>query len=94
MEILVKYAHQKTSSPYSIKPHEGKVLEKLHSLLEVTHIEAHREWLREGIQCKLDKVAWDGPSPMHKRTFRLTITERTQESFQDTKMNLIEMLSP
>lgn len=74
--------------------HEGLVLEKLHSLSEVTHIEVHREWLREGIQCKLDKVAWDGPSTMHKRTFRFTVAERTQESFQDTKMNLTEILNP
>lgn len=35
---------------------------------------------------------WDRPSPFHKRSFRLTVTEWIQKGFRDTNIDFIEIL--
>lgn len=40
----------KTSSPYSIKPHEGSIIMKLQNIPDVAYIHAYTKWPRHGLQ--------------------------------------------
>lgn len=82
----------KTSSPYSIRAHEGLILTKLHNLSDVAHVEAFAEWPRDGLQNILHTVAWDRTSDLHNRSFRLTVTEWIQDGIATTKIGLIGTL--
>ena len=82
----------KMSSPYSIRAHEGSILTKLQNLSDVAHVEAFAEWPRDGLQTILHTVAWDRPSDLHHRSFRLTVTEWIEDRIATTKIDLIETL--
>lgn len=55
-------------------------------------MEAYDEWPRDGLSKILDQVNWDRPLPVHKRGFRLTVTEWIQEGIRDANIDLIEIL--
>lgn len=55
-------------------------------------MEAYDEWPRDGLSKILDQVNWDRPLPVHKRGFRLTVTECIQEGIRDANIDLIEIL--
>lgn len=82
----------KTSSPYSVRPHEGSILMKLHSISDVAYIAAYTEWPRDGLPKNFQKVDWNQPGAFHERSFRITVTEWIPDGFATTSVTFIETL--
>ena len=82
----------KTSSPYSIRPHEGSILRKLHNISDVAYIAAYTEWPRDGLPNIFHTVDWNQPGEFHERSFRITVTEWIPDGFATTNITFIETL--
>lgn len=82
----------KSSSPYSIRPHEGSIIMKLQNIPDVAYIHAYTEWPRDGLQKILHTLDWNHPREFHERSFRITVTEWIPDGFATKNIDFIETL--